>query len=296
MFDKSINKPHEMFGLFEKIFNSLFIFVFMIVYDNHFHMDSNGKGVEAVKEFEKSGGTAMMVVSKPYIEIKRGEDFMREYEILLSLVRDAKEKTGVKIFTALGVHPSRISDFKSLDKAKKIMVEGIELAARCVGDGKANAIGEVGRPHYETSPEVWDASNEVMEYAMMRAKDVGCAVIIHSESSDKTYEEISQIAGKVGIKKGRVIKHFSPIVKSTFGLTPSVIATFENAKNAFEKMDSFLLESDYIDDPKRPGAVIGPKTLPKTVKRLIENSVTSEKNINFAMKELPEKIYGINLD
>lgn len=265
----------------------------MEIYDNHFHMDPKGKGTEAVKEFERSGGTAMMVVSKPYLPINNGKDFLKEYEILLSLVKEAREKTAVKLFVALGVHPCRINDFKDLEMAKEIMKEGIDIAIRLVEGGKASAIGEIGRPHYEVDDETWKASNEIMLYTMRRAKEADCAVIVHSKSSEKTYEEIAEIADRAGIDKRRVIKHFSPIVNETFGLTPSVIATFENAKNAFENMREFMLESDYIDDLKRPGAAIGPKALPRTVRRL---SDVDEERMFRVMKDLPEQIYGISMD
>jgi Predicted metal-dependent hydrolase (urease superfamily) len=67
----------------------------------------------------------------------------------------------------------------------------------------------------------------------------------------------------------------------------------KNAKNAFENMQEFMLESDYIDDLKRPGAVIGPKTLPRTVRRL---SNVDEERMFRVMKDLPEQIYGISMD
>ncbi len=235
----------------------------------------------------------MMIVSKPYFEIRDGSDFEKEYETLLSIIKGAREETGVRIFIGLGVHPSRISDFKILEEAKIAMKKGIDIAAEYVTERKADAIGEVGRPHYPVDEETWEASNEIMEYAMMKAKEADCAVVIHSESSESTFKEISEIAGKVGIERRRVVKHFSPITKNTFGLTPSIIGSYKNAKEAFKSMEDFMLESDYIDDPDRPGVVISPKTLPRTVKRLM-----NEENVDVyrVMKDLPEKVYGIEIE
>jgi len=265
----------------------------MEIWDNHFHLDPKGKGVEAVKEFARSGGTAMMAVSKPYIEIGGVGNFQREYEILLSLVKNAREKTGVRIFVALGVHPSRISDFGSLDRAVEVMKGGIDLAAEYVISGKAWAIGEVGRPHYPVDAKTWDASNEIMEYAMVRAHEVGCAVIIHSESAENTFNEIAEIARRAGIRGDRVVKHFSPITDNPSGLIPSVIGTYKNVREALGRMRDFMVESDHIDDPKRPGVVIGPRTLPRTVKKLLEEGY---EELNRAMVDLPERVYGIELD
>ena len=35
-----------------------------------------------------------------------------------------------------------------------------------------------------------------------------------------------------------------------------------------QDMTPFLMETDYLDDPRRPGAVLGPKTLPKRTNEL----------------------------
>ena len=263
-------------------------------FDAHFHLDPEGRGVEAVRDFERAGGKGLMLVSKPYVrELRSREDARTEYEILLALAKRAREETGVKIFVALGVHPVRISEFSDVKKGRDVMKETIDLAVEYIRDGKACAIGEIGRPHYDVSDEVFEASNDVLEYAFERAREAGCAVIVHSESSEKTYEDLSAIAEKTGIDKMRVVKHFSPVVRETFGLTPSIIATYENARNACDSMRDFMLESDYIDDLRRPGAVIGPKTLPKTANRLLEEGY--EDVLYRAMKDLPERVFGIEI-
>jgi TatD-related deoxyribonuclease len=266
------------------------------VYDNHFHLDPLGKGADAIKEFERAGGKAAMIVSKPVLNIKTVTDIEKEYEILLRMIKDARERTGVQIFAALGVHPSRINEIKSIGRAKELMLKGIELAARLVTEQKATAIGEVGRPHYPVSPQEWIASNEILEFALETAKDADCGIIIHSESLSSTFDEISGMADKVGIQKSRVVKHFAPVCEETHGLIPSIIGTFDNAKEAFKKLDTFMLESDYLDDPNRPGAVIGPKTIPRTVNRVLGEGIASEKQLVKIMKEIPEKTYKIEIN
>jgi TatD-related deoxyribonuclease len=57
-----------------------------------------------------------------------------------------------------------------------------------------------------------------------------------------------------------------------------------------------MMETDYIDDPCRPGAVLGPKTVPRKTIELIEKEIISEKQILKIHKENPEKTYGICLD
>ena len=37
-----------------------------------------------------------------------------------------------------------------------------------------------------------------------------------------------------------------------------------------------MLETDYLDDPKRPGAVMGPKTVPRKTFKALENNILSD--------------------
>ena len=52
-----------------------------------------------------------------------------------------------------------------------------------------------------------------------------------------------------------------------------------------------MLETDYMDDPKRPGAVLGPKTVPKRTRQLLEAGLDEEVLYNTHV-DLPERIYG----
>jgi TatD-related deoxyribonuclease len=77
---------------------------------------------------------------------------------------------------------------------------------------------------------------------------------------------------------------------------PSILASRKNIEVAFKKGTRFLMETDYIDDPLRPGAVLGPKTVPKKTLDLLENGIITEDQIYKVHKENPEKIYDISLD
>jgi len=60
------------------------------------------------------------------------------------------------------------------------------------------------------------------------------------------------------------------------------------------------METDFLDDPRRPGAVLGPKTIPKRTDELC-SSLLAEKNRNDVENllfkihsEWPSKLYGID--
>ncbi|MFQ5800688.1 MAG: TatD family hydrolase, partial [Candidatus Hydrothermarchaeales archaeon] len=57
----------------------------------------------------------------------------------------------------------------------------------------------------------------------------------------------------------------------------------------------FLLESDYIDDRRRPGAVLGPKTVPKTTLKLIEEGLLSSEDAARIHQDNVERVYGVEI-
>ena len=57
-----------------------------------------------------------------------------------------------------------------------------------------------------------------------------------------------------------------------------------------------MLETDYIDDLKRPGAVLSPKTIPRKMLSFLEKEMISEDQMYKIHKENPEKTYNICLN
>jgi TatD-related deoxyribonuclease len=132
----------------------------------------------------------------------------------------------------------------------------------------------------------------------LAAKD-GFALQLHVEGElESTYADMAALADKAGLAKDRLVRHYSPPnVKSeiTQGLTPSVLI----GKGALETlMDTagssshgFLLETDYMDDLRRPGAVLGPKTVPKRTQQLVVAGIDEELMWK-AHVDLPNRLYG----
>ena len=94
-------------------------------------------------------------------------------------------------------------------------------------EGKAHAIGEVGRPHWEVSNEIWNLSNELLLETMKLAANDGFALQLHVEGElESTYLDMAAMASKAGLAKDRLVRHYSPPNVSsniTQGLTPSVL-------------------------------------------------------------------------
>lgn len=275
------------------------------ILDNHIHLQPNGRNFKAVNDFQKAGGTHLIVSHLPQKghKIKKGEDFKAQYDITVEMVELSRKNTDVKIFVTLGPYPVellRLSERMPLSQAKEVMMTGMNIAGDYVKEGKAIGLGEIGRPHFPVSDEIMKASNDIMKYGMEIAKEIGCAVVLHTESgTPEVCKELAQIAKDVGLPANKVVKHYSPAIideKDNHGLFPSVLASKRNIEEAIAQGSRFMMETDYLDDPRRPGAVLGIKTVPKRTKMLMEIGLLSEDDAFIIHEENPEKVYGIKVD
>ncbi len=252
--------------------------------DDHMHLNpGRGRGLEAIKEFRNAGGTHVLIVSLPAEEcglsIGSAQDYRALYDFTVDTVRQANEL--VHAYAVIGVHPAefiRLAESMGIEPAYQIVREGLEIAAKYVAEGKAVAL-KSGRPHYPVSSELWERSNALMRYAMDLCVDEDCALQLHTESEPGTFESISAIAKGEHLPPWRTIKHFSPpAVRECEALNvfPSVIASKGALEEALSQGTRFTLETDYCDDPNRPGAVLGPKTVPRKTKEAIRNGVSEE--------------------
>ena len=274
------------------------------ILDDHMHLQPEGRHVDSLREFEKAGGTHVILSNLPYkgVKIKTGQDFRKQYEITLELVEKCRRGTSVKVFTMLGPYPGHMPwlwDELGEEKTVQLMMEGMEIAAELVRDGKALGIGEIGRPHFPVSEAIWERSNEVLKHGMRLAREVGCAVQLHTESAGpEIWKELAGFADEVGLSRARVVKHYSgPAILETenFGLFPSVLASKKNITEAAGKGSRFMMETDFLDDLKRPGAVMAPATVPRRTKAMLEAGIFDDHMIASIHCEGPAKIYGIEI-
>lgn len=272
------------------------------VLDNHVHLQPSGRNVEAVKDFLNAGGTHLVLSHMPYEEVPlvTSDDFSRAYDITLRMA-DKARSVGVKTLVTLGPYPVQLLQLAEripLDMAVGVMKQGMDLAAERVREGLAVGLGEIGRPHFPVSEEIMKASNDILSYGMMLAKECGCPVVVHAESATpESMEDLGRLADNVGLSREKVVKHYcGPLVapEENRGLYPSVLASRPNVLEALSKGDRFLLETDYMDDLERPGAVLAITTVPKRVRQLVEKGQDEDLFWKIG-KENPEKVYGVEL-
>ncbi len=247
----------------------------------------------------------MVVSHMPYHDLREWDTkgYKPIYERTLELADRARKATSVEIYVTLGPYPVDLLNLEKIvgmEKGEQILMKGMESAASYVEDGKAIALGEIGRPHFEVSDEILDASNRIMKYGMELASELGCPVVLHTESATpEVCKELAELADDAGLPREKVVKHYSPPIidkKDNHGLFPSVLASEKNLRAALSKGDRFMMETDFLDDPTRPGAVLGIKTVPKKSIKLMEEGVLTEGSLLKIHKHNPEKLYGIDVE
>lgn len=270
------------------------------IYDNHVHLRPDGRGVGALKEFQEAGGTGITLVNLPYpqIPVNGLKDIVDSYRLTLSLAEEARGLTGLEVNVAIGPYPVLLMTLEGrhgLEAAEAIMTAAVDRALTLVRDGEAQALGEVGRPHFPVPGPIWEASNRILLHAMRGAAEIGCPVIIHSESAvPEAMAEFASMADKAGLDRARVVKHFSgPLNRPELchGILPSMPASRKALREALDNGGPFLLETDYIDDPERPGAVMSINSVPKRVKSMLSNGEMDERTAWAIGEDIPRRLY-----
>jgi len=275
-----------------------------IIFDNHLHLRRDGRFLEAVKDFDKAGGTHFVLCQLPMTHLViKNKSYKECYKETLKIQKEIQSKTDIRVFVTVGPYPVdyiKLKEKFGKTEAIQIMKKGMDIAADLCEEGYCIAIGEIGRPHFPIEEKELNDSNEILFYGMKKAKDAGVPVVLHTESTTpEQCKELSEMGKKAGLLPQKIVKHYSPpliLESENFGLMPSVLASEKNIFSAIQKGTRFMLETDYIDDPCRPGAVLGPKTIPRKTIELMEKEIVSEDQFLKIHKENPEKTYGICLD
>jgi len=271
--------------------------------DNHVHVDSKwGYGAEKVARiFKNAGGKTLILLNKPSFT----GDLTTSMDTLIRDIETIKKNIdGVQVYGLVGVHPCEITTMvergKSLEYIKEKVIGALNYARKLVEEYEfLVGIGEVGRPHFKVNEDVWKVSNEILLYCMEIARDIGCAIQIHGESaSEEQFKEFRDMARSVNLNPEKVIKHHcgdNVLEGEKYGIFPSIIASKPVVESA-KKSLRFVMETDYIDDLRRPGAVLGIKTVPRRTRKLLEIGIIDEEGAYRIHKENIEKLYNIELE
>ena len=271
-------------------------YLFVEITDNHFHLDPEGRKELAVKDFLNAGGTRLVLVHKPYEAWVRLEDFKEQVNTTLTLASKARE-VGVKVAVVASPHPVTLVkwlDSKSPLEASELYIEAVSHCTNLVDENEIVGLGELGRPHFTVEPKTWELSNKVLLESLSRAKEVDASVVLHTETgTPEVMADLAALASKANFPKDRLVKHYGGpgSIEDPNGLVVSLTTSLTNIRYAAVQKSDFMLETDYLDDPNRPGAVMGPKSVPRKTIRALEEGIITEKQANNIHSKVPDRVY-----
>jgi TatD-related deoxyribonuclease len=268
------------------------------------HLRRDGLFINAVKEFKKAGGTHFVLCQYPMpSKVIKDKSYKNCYIETLKMADEIRKHVDVTVYCTVGPYPVdylTLKEFFGRTKTIDIMKKGMDDAANLYAEHLIIGIGEIGRPHFVVDEQTMSDSNEILRYGMLKACDIGCPVILHTETTTPIQcKQLCEMGKEVGLPCDKIVKHFSPslITKDeNYGLMPSVLASKKNIISALSKGSRFLMETDYIDDLKRPGAVLGPATVPKLTKKLLEHELMTQSQAYEIHVKNPQDTYSISIE
>ncbi|MAU29711.1 MAG: hypothetical protein CMA62_04220 [Euryarchaeota archaeon] len=254
------------------------------IVDQHMHLDRENRFISAAQEFSRSGGTGIFLVHKPSFSKSLPTDldgYRTVYRNTIEMAQIVRKKTELEVNVVLGPHPV-VWDLQAneigLKESSELHISAVGLALDMIEEGEAVCLGEVGRPHYEVSEDKWSEANRVLLEIMQMAASSKSPIQLHVEDNgNQTCREIASMCDKAGLPRSRAVRHFAPpdiSQQKTSGLP----VTVSMGKGSIEGICSTIsgnssswgMETDFLDDPRRPGAVLGPKTIPKRTHQLCQ--------------------------
>ncbi len=276
--------------------------------DNHAHANPvTGLGArEIARRFRESGGSLIVFVSLPSWQLGLApgsrEDLERSYLMTVQAAKEAMEE-GIMSAAIVGLHPAEVHELLRAGRGPDEVLEfgrfSVEAASRLVREGLAAGYGEYGRPHWDADPLTVEICDRIMMMVLEAAKDYGGVVHVHSErAGPDTVSRMSSMASAAGLSPSRIVLHHalpsSIATAAAAGPMPSIPAGRKGElEEAAAQGPHFVVESDFMDDPRRPGAVITPWGLSRRIRRLLRSGRLDLKLYEEVLENY-KKLYGMD--
>lgn len=272
------------------------------VVDHHCHLAPHGEGVRAVARFRAAGGTHLFLATQNYeptVPLSL-EAYARQFETTVRLAERAREEIRVRVYPVIAPYPIDLvgaSNHLGPPAALELYRSALDLAGRWIREKKAVALGEVGRPHFPISAEVAAIVEPAFRHALEVARESDCPVVVHSaDLTEAGFSELTERAREVGLRPDRVIKHYtrSPVAASARGtVVPSYLARRDLVREVANSPGPWFLETDFLDDPRRPGAVLDLATVPRRAAAILsQDPAGGAERLYVPFVESVEKVYG----
>ncbi|HTW55845.1 MAG TPA: TatD family hydrolase [Thermoplasmata archaeon] len=269
------------------------------VVDHHCHLSPSGEGVAAAARFRSAGGTHLFLATQNYAGRvpTTVEEYRDQFETTERLARQVREGTGVVVYPVVAPYPIDLvhaAPLLGVEPALAVHRTALDLAGRWVRERRAVALGEVGRPHFPVSDELAVAATEAFRHALHVAKEVGCPAVVHSADLDAAgVRALADEGRRAGLRPGQIVKHYA---RSRFApgtdpaVVPSYLARRELVREVVGDPSPWFLETDFLDDPARPGAVLDLATVPRRASAIAAAGTAERLWTPFV--DAVERVYG----
>ncbi|HEY6238633.1 MAG TPA: TatD family hydrolase [Thermoplasmata archaeon] len=271
------------------------------IVDHHAHLSPSGEGVGAARRFRAAGGTHLFLATQGYDAGPplTTEGYQTQFETTERLARRVEADTGVVVYLVVAPYPVdlvRQSERLGVRPAVELQLSALALSGRWVEEQRAVALGEVGRPHFPTEPAIQDASEEVFRRALEVARDAGCPAVVHCEDlTSEGYRALAGFASTLSFPLGRLVKHYDRTVVPTadrLGIVPSYIARKDVIERSQNDAGPWFLETDFLDDPARPGAVLDLATVPRRARAIAASGPEGAERLRIPFVDSVRAVYG----
>lgn len=272
------------------------------VVDHHCHLSPNGEGVGAARRFAAAGGTHLFLATQNYAAVPPTslEDYVAQFETTEAIAHQVHDATGVVVYLVVAPYPVDLVQAASaigLESAADLQRRALDLAGRWVDEQRAVALGEVGQPHFPVAEEIQQASEEVFRHALEVARDAGCPAVVHSADLDpEGYRHLAALAAQASFPLGKLVKHYARRVlppTDLAGVVPSYVARRETVREALHQPAPWFLETDFLDDPHRPGAVLDLETVPRRLVALASQGGDDGERFAIPFVDSVRTVYGL---
>ncbi len=274
--------------------------------DAHAHASAVGLGYEdVVRRFRAAGGRLIVLVQLnpgSYGLSESLEGVARSLEAHVSLCNRVKREYG-GVLCLGGLHPATVDKLlrasgNPVETYRRLESEYVGRLESLLREGLIDGLGEFGRPHFPTMPESWAANELLLLRALEVARDANAVVHVHSENAGLlTLESLRVFVERAGVSRERVLVHHAPPSHAHLyaeeGFYVSVVGKSRAVGELGSECSNVLVESDYLDDPRRPGAVMYPWDIEREVSRAVEDGLLTSKCAERVLRENPSVYYGI---
>jgi len=271
------------------------------VVDHHCHLSPNGEGVAAARRFAAAGGTHLLLATQNYSRSvpRTIEDYRDQFDTTFRLAQSIRTDAGVDVRCVVSPYPIDLvhaAPLLGVEPALALQREAIDLAGRFVREGLAVALGEVGTPHFPVEDPIRRACELALDHAFAVARDVGCPAVVHSADLDADgYRALAARARRAGLSEHRVVKHYARSLvprDERSGIAPSFLARRDLVNEVLGEPGPWFLETDFLDDPARPGAVLDLATVPRRAMAIAERDPEAAERLRIPFVESFETVYG----